>query len=467
MPKAVKSLNKSRAVQAGKSRVVQAGKSRAVEAGNLLAGFLIALLAQAIAIPSAAIAAPREIDRIVAVVNNDVITEYELKGRIEQALRQIEAQNAGKKAALPPRQLLEKQLLERMITEKAMMQIAEDTNIRIEGLVLDRAIARIAQSNSMSPEAFRKALEGEGTNFDAFREQIRTEMTIARLKEREVDNRLLITDAEIDNYLANATQVSNQQDEFNLAHILVLTPEGASPEKLAELRQKAEKALSELKAGADFVQISAAYSDTQNAIQGGLLGWRNEGQIPSLYAVALRDMKMGELSPVLKSGNGFHILKLIDKRGKNVQTVVKQTHARHILVKTNEVVSDSDARMRLLQLKERIENGVDFAELAKLHSDDLSASRGGDLNWLNPGDTVPEFERMMDSLKPNDISAPVQSPFGWHLIQVLERRDQDVTQERKRLEARRAIRERKSEEAFEDWVRQARDRAYVEYHLED
>jgi peptidyl-prolyl cis-trans isomerase SurA len=292
-------------------------------------------------------------------------------------------------------------------------------------------------------------------------------MTITRLKEREVDNKLVVTDAEIDNYLANATQASNQQDEFKLAHILVLTPEGASPEKLAALKAKAEKALNELKSGADFVQVSAAYSDTQNAMQGGVLGWRSEGQLPGLYANALRDMKPGDLSLVLKSGNGYHILKLIDKRGKNVLTVIKQTHARHILVKTNEVVSDNDAKKRLLLLKERIENGADFAELAKLHSDDLSASRGGDLNWLNPGDTVPEFERMMDSLKPNEVSTPVQSPFGWHLIQVLERRDQDVTQERKRLDARRVIRERKSEEAFEDWVRQARDRSYVEYRLEE
>lgn len=202
-------------------------------------------------------------------------------------------------------------------------------------------------------------------------------------------------------------------------------------------------------------------------MQGGSLGWRAETQLPSLYASALRDMKPGEISPVLKSGNGFHLLKLLDKRGKNVQLVIKQTHARHILVKTNEVVGDNDARNRLTQLKERIENGASFAELAKLHSDDLSASRGGDLGWLNPGDTVPEFERSMDALQPNEVSAPVQSPFGWHLIQVLERRDQDVTQERKRLDARRAIRERKSEEAFEDWVRQARDRAYVEYRLDE
>lgn len=408
-------------------------------------------------------AAQIEIDRIVAVVNNAVITEFELKTRVEQAMAQL----AGQKTAQPPRRLLEKQLLERMITEKALLQVAEDTNIRFEGLALDRAIARIAQNNKMTPEGFRKALEAEGNDFNAFREQIRTEMTIARLREREVENRLVITDAEIDNFLANAAQSKDQLDEFRLAHILVLTPEGASPEKLAELKEKAEKALQELKAGADFVQVSAAYSDTQNAVQGGLLGWRNEGQLPTLYSAALRDMKAGDVSPVLKSGNGFHILKLLDKRGKNVQTVIKQTRARHILVKTNEVVNDNDARTRLLLLKERIENGADFAELAKLHSDDLSASRGGDLNWLNPGDTVPEFERTMDGLQANELSAPVQSPFGWHLIQVLERRDQDVTEERKRLDARRAIRERKSEEAFEDWVRQARDRAYVEYRLED
>jgi peptidyl-prolyl cis-trans isomerase SurA len=407
--------------------------------------------------------APLEIDRIVAVVNNSVITEFELKSRVEQALHQIEAQ----KTPLPPRGLLEKQLLERMITEKVLMQIAEDTNIRFEGLILDRAIARIAQGNNLSPEDFRKALEAEGVNYTSFREQIRSEMTISRLKEREVDSKLVVTDAEIDNFLANPSLSTSQQDEYKLAHILVLTPEGASPEKLAELKAKAEKALTELKSGADFTQISAAYSDTQNALQGGAMGWRAEAQLPRLFSAALASMNPGDVSPVLKSGNGFHILKLLDKRGKNVQMVVKQTRARHILIKTNEVVTDTDARNRLLQLKERIENGADFAELAKLHSDDLSAGKGGELGWLNPGVTVPDFERMMDSLKLGEVSTPVQSPFGWHLIQVEERRDQDVTQESKRLDARRAIRERKSEEAFDDWVRQQRDRAYVEYRLDN
>jgi len=421
------------------------------------------LLAASLLGAASANAAPQDIDRIVAVVNNAVITEYELNKRVEQVIRQL----ASQKTQSPPRRTLEKQLLERMINERALMQIAEDTNIRFEGTALDRAVARIAQQNNLTPEEFRKALEAEGSDFAAFREQIRSEMTISRLKEREVDNKIVVTDAEIDNFLSNPALDANQQDEYNLAHILILAPEGASPEKLAELRAKAEKAQAELQAGTHFSQVSAAYSDAQNALQGGSLGWRSEGQLPSLFAKVVRTLKSGESSTVIQSPNGFHIVKLVDKRGKNVQLVVKQTRARHILVKTNEVVSDDDARNRLRLLKERIENGADFAELAKLHSDDLSANRGGDLNWLNPGDTVPEFERAMDALKPDQVSDPVRSPFGWHLIQVQERRDQDVTQERKRLEARRALRDRKAEEAFEDWVRQVRDRAYVEYRLEE
>lgn len=408
-------------------------------------------------------AAPIEIDRIVAVVNNGVITEYELRNRVDQVMRQLAAQNPQ----LPPRRLIEKQMLERMVTEKALLQIAEDTNVRVEGTQLDRAIANVAQRNNLAPEAFRKALESEGTNFDAFREQIRTEMLVARLREREVESRVVVTDAEIENYLAGSARDANQQEEYNLGHILFLAPEGSSPEQLGELRAKAERALAELQGGTDFAQVSAAYSDAQNALQGGGLGWRSPAQLPSLFIDAAKPLRVGEISSILRSPNGFHILKLLDKRGKDVQLIVRQTRARHILVKTNEVVSQADARNRLVQLKERVENGTPFEELAKLHSDDLSASKGGDLGWLNPGDTVPDFERAMDALQPGQLSDPVRSPFGWHLIQVQERRDQDVSEERKRLEARRSIRARKTEEAFEDWVRQARDRAYVEFRLEE
>ncbi len=439
-------------------------KTFAATVSTLVSTVALALVLLAgLCVPFPVAAATVDLDRVVAVVNNSVITQFDLNKRVEQALRQI----GGRNVQPPPRHQLEKQLLERMITERVLLQMAEDTNIRFDGPQVDRAMDRIAEKNKLSPEAFRKAVEADGIDFNDFREQIRTEMTIARLREREVDSRIVVTDAEIDNYLANPDQMSNQQDEFNLAHILILAPEGATPEKLAELKAKADKALAELKGGADFSQVSAAYSDAQNAIEGGGLGWRSMGQLPTLFTTVLKDMNPGDVSPVLRSANGFHIIKLLDKRGKNVQLIIKQTHARHILIKTNEVVSDEDAKNRLLQLKERIENGASFEELAKLHSDDLSASKGGDLGWLSPGDTVPEFERAMDGLKPNEVSEPVHTQFGWHLIQVLERRDQDVTQERKRLEARRAIRERKSDEAFDDWVRQARDRAYVEYRLEE
>ena len=428
---------------------------------NSICRNLLGVLALLLALPLHA--APIPLDRIVAVVNNGIITEYELKTRVESTLKQLALQ----RTPAPPRHLLERQLLERMITERILLQMAEDTNIRFEGPQLDRALARIARQNNMELDQFRRALEQDGLDFNAFREQVRTEMTIARLREREVDNRVVVTEAEIDNYLANPVLDTERKNEYLLAHILVTTPEGASPERLQTLRAKAEKALEELRAGADFGQVSAAYSDAQNALQGGVLGWRNEAQLPTLFMSAIQNLPPGGTTPVLKSSNGFHILKVLDKRGKDVTLVIKQTHARHILIKTNEIVGDTEARHRLRQLKERIENGADFAELARLHSDDLSASKGGDLGWLSPGDTVPEFERTMDSLRPGELSDPIQSPFGWHLIQVLERRDQDVTQERRRIEARQAIRARKAEEAFDDWVRQMRDRAYVEYRLEE
>ncbi len=408
-------------------------------------------------------AAPILLDRIVAVVNRDVITEHELRARVASTLQQLALQ----RTPAPPRHLLERQLLERMITERILLQMAEDTNIRFDGPQLDRALARIARQNNMELDQFRRALEQDGVDFNAFREQVRTEMTIARLREREVDNRVVVTEAEIDNYLANPDLDAERKTEYQLAHILVVTPEGASPEQLQQLKAKAEQALAELRAGADFGQVSAAYSDAQNALQGGTLGWRSEAQLPTLFVTAIRELPIGGVTPVIRSSNGFHILKVLDKRGKDLPLVIKQTRARHILIKTNELVSDNEARHRLRQLKERIENGADFAELARLHSDDLSASKGGDLGWLSPGDTVPEFERTLDSLRPGQLSDPIQTPFGWHLIQVLERRDQDVTQERRRFEARQAIRARKAEEAFDDWVRQMRDRAYVEYRLDE
>lgn len=402
------------------------------------------------------------IDRIVAVVNNDIITAYELEKRIEVVKSQLE----GQKIPLPPRDVLEKQLLERMINERVQLQFAAETGIRVDDIALDRAIERIAQGNRMQVDQLRQALEKDGVSFAKFREDIRNEITLARIKEREADNKVVVTENELESYLSSQAQ-RGSDTEFNLAHILIQVPEQATPEQIQARKLRAEQVLEELKKGADFGQVSARYSDAPNALQGGELGWRPASRLPQLFADTLNALQPGEVSPLLRSPNGFHLLKLLDKRGRDVALVVTQTHARHILVKTSEVVSEAEAKRRLIELKERLDNGANFADIARLHSEDGSGAKGGDLGWLSPGDTVPEFERAMDALTPNVVSAPIRSQFGWHLIEVLERRKEDVTQEKQKLRARLEIRERKAEEAYEEFVRQLRDRAYVEYKQED
>jgi peptidyl-prolyl cis-trans isomerase SurA len=421
------------------------------------ARWITALLLSVVFASPSGRAAVVPLDHIVAVVNDEVITHLELSHRYREVERNLARQNTP----LPARAILEKQLLERMITELALQQHARATGVRTDAAQVERALQRIAAQNRLDLAGLAAALEKEGQSLDGVRATIRDEMLIARARERDVDNRVAVSDAEIDGYLQTQMQ-QGTETEYDFAHILITVPENASPEQIRSRRARAEDVLDQLARGADFAQLSASYSDAANALQGGAFGWRAGGKIPALFHDALKPLKPGEIAPLLKSGNGFHILKLYDKRGLDATLSVTQTHARHILIKTNELVSATDARTRLLQLKERIENGVKFDELARLHSEDASASKGGDLGWINPGDTVPDFEKAMDALKPGEVSEPIQSPFGWHLIQVLERRDQDVTQERQRLLARQAIRERKGEEAFQDWVRQIRDSAYVE-----
>lgn len=403
------------------------------------------------------------LDRVVAVVNNEVITRLDLDEQLRVALQQLRRQSTP----LPAQDVLERQLLERLVTARVLAQTAKETGLRVDDAQLQRSLERIAQENKLTPDAFRKALESDGVNFNRFRDELRNEILITRLKEREVDSKILITDAEIDNYLKNQQNLGGKDDEYSLAHILVLVPEQASPEQIQVKRSAAEKALAQLRGGADFRQVSAGVSDAQNALEGGPLGWRPVSRLPQVFVDVVRNMKVGDLSPLLRSANGFHILKLLDKRGNETPVIVQQTHTRHILVRLNEVVSEADAKQRLFNLKERIDNGADFAELARLQSEDASSSRGGDLGWLSPGDTVPEFERAMNALEPGQVSEPVQSSFGWHLIQVIERRNEDMSKERQRLLARQAIRARKSDEAYQEWVRQQRDRAYVELRLEE
>ena len=342
------------------------------------------------------------IDRIIAVVNDEVITERELAARVDFALRQLAQQGTQP----PARQILEKQLLERTINDRVQMQYARDTGTRVDNAELDRAMVKVAEQNKMTVAELRTVLAKDNVPYDKFREDIRSEITLSRLREREVAQKIVVTESEIDNFIQ--TQLTQPgRDEFNVSHILIAVPEKASPEQLQARRERAEQALAQIKGGTDFRQVAAAFSDGPEALQGGLIGWRETSRLPALFLDAVRPLQAGQLTELLRSPNGFHILRLNERRGGAAPIVVQQTRARHILVKTNELVSETEARNRILALKDRLDNKVDFAELARARSEDSSASRGGDLNWLSPGDTVPEFERAMDELKPGEISGPV------------------------------------------------------------
>jgi peptidyl-prolyl cis-trans isomerase SurA len=410
---------------------------------------------------------PIEVDRIVAVVNDEAITSFELRTRLATVERQLRGQNVQ----LPPQDVLEKQLLERMITDRVQLQFARETGLRISDIELDASIRRIAEGNRLSLQDFRATLEKDGIAWTKFREEIREEIILSRLRDREVESRIVISDGEIDNYLANPDQGGDTGNiEVQTAHIVVRVPEQASPDQLMRIGARAQAALDQIRRGESFAKVAASYSDAPDGLTGGTMGARPLDRLPALYADAVKKLKPGETSDILRSPAGFHIVKLIDQKGgggAKPVVALKQTRARHILIKVNELVSETEARRKLVALKERLDNGGDFAELARLHSNDLSAAKGGDLGWLYQGDTVPDFEKAMDRLKINETSEPVQSPFGFHLIQVLERRTEDATAERQRLTARQVLRERKSDEAYQDWVRQMRDRAYVEYRAED
>ncbi len=411
---------------------------------------------------------PRPVDSILVVVNNEVITRQEVAERLASVEKRMASQNVQ----LPPRNQLVRQLVERMIVERAQAQTAKENGIVVDDAMLDRAMQRIAEQNKLSMPEFRKRLEAEGMVYASFREEIRREILNQRLREREVDNKVVVTESEIDNYLAAEANAGGQRQELDIAQILVRVPENASPEQLAARRERAEDVLRQLKTGADFAKTAATYSDASDALSGGDLGWRPADRLPQLFLDGVAKLQDGQVSGLLKSGNGFHILKLVGRRAADgaqaAAPAVQQTHVRHILIKVNQVVTAADAKRKLTELKERLDHGsATFEELAKLYSNDLSAAKGGDLGWVYPGDTVPEFERAMDQLKPGEVSQPIESPFGFHLIQVVERKTDDASKERARQAARQAIRDRKIEEATEDWMRQIRDRAYVEYRNDE
>jgi len=439
------------------------------------ATFVAAALAQGAAPPPAAASAPAPstprassdrvipVDRVIAIVNDEALTQYDINEQKRVVLGQMKSSNLTP----PSPEVLEKQLLERLITERVLLQYAKETGIRIDDTTVERALARIAEDNKLSNDEFKKAVEREGIPFAKYRADIRNEITVQRLREREVEGRVNVSDAEVDYLLATLESQAGGEVEYRLAHILVLVPEQASTDQIDVRQRRAETALAQVRSGTDFSQVAAGFSDAQDALQGGNLGWRAPARLPTVFADSVRKMKPGDVSPVLRSASGFHIVKLLEIRSRNSPTVIEQTRLRHILVKVNETTSNDDAKVKVERIRERIAQGAKFEDQAKANSEDASAAKGGDLGWVSPGDTVPDFERAMNALQPGELSAAVRTPFGWHLIEVVERRKQDITQDRRRDQARTALRQRKSDEQFQEFVRQQRDRAYVEYRVDD
>jgi peptidyl-prolyl cis-trans isomerase SurA len=402
----------------------------------------------------------QSIDTVAVVVNNDVITQNELSEKVRVTEKQLKAQGTP----LPAHDVLEKQMLERMISDMLQLQFAAESGVRVDDTQLDLALGRIAEQNKFASLAtFRARLEKDGIDYEQYREEVRNEMIFTRLREREIESKLIISDSDVDSYLDNQAKMGDSKEEFHLAHILVVVPEQASADKIKASLARADLAFKQLQEGADFAQVAAGTSDAKDALKGGDLGWRASDRLPPAFLEVLHKLKPGENTEVMRSTSGFHILKLIEKRSGNAPVVITQTHARHILIKTSEIVPEADAKKRILEIKQRIDGGADFAEQAKRYSEDGSAQQGGDLDWLSPGQTVPEFEEAMNKLQPGQI-AVVQSQFGWHLIQVMERRNTDVSVQQKRQQARVAIGTFKSDELYQDWLRQLRDRAFIEYH---
>ncbi|BBF87912.1 survival protein SurA precursor [Aquitalea magnusonii] len=402
-----------------------------------------------------------EMDRIVAVVNKTVITNIDLQNRVDATIQQLKGQNVTP----PARDILAHQVLEQMITEQVQLEYANNNGMRVDERDLDQAIADLAKQNKLDVKGLQAQLAKEGVPFARFREEIRREIILARLKNNEIGSRITVTDSEVDQVLKSAQ--SANRSEYHLATILVSTPERADAKQLDNLAAKASKALAELNDKQPFAKVAATYSDAPNGIKGGDLGWRPAATLPQEFVSMLDKLNPGQHTGVIRTPQGFMIFQLIEKRSGNQPLLVEQYHTAHILIRTNEAVSDTDAKNRILQIRDRILRGAKFAEMAKLYSEDGSNIKGGDLGWVNKGDMVPEFEKAMVSLPVGTVSEPVRSPFGWHLILVDAKRNQDVSADRERQTIKQQLRLRKLDQAYLDWVRQLRDSAFVEERLDD
>ena len=397
------------------------------------------------------------LDRVIAVINDDVITHLELENR----LTGLDAEIKTKGGDSPPRDVLRKQMLEQMINDKLQLQAALRMGLSVSEKSLDEAVQSVAQNNNLTLRQLREALAAEGIPYALFRESINTQMLINQIYTRLIRNRVVVTEEELDGFVAKGGGKADAR-EYDISHILIRVPEGAAPEKLEIARNKAKSIVSRIQRGMDFAEAAATYSDAPDAQQGGRLGWRTPAQLPELFSDALGKIDVGRSTNVLQSPNGFHILYINDAKGDNA-TSVSQTKVRHILFRTDEFLSQSEAEHRVEQIRERILNGDDFAELAQVYSNDpISATKGGELGWVMPGELTGSFEETMNKLDVRELSGPVLSPFGLHLIQVLDRRQQNMGKEVTRGRARAQLVAEKSGERYEDWLRRLRDESYVE-----
>lgn len=415
-----------------------------------------------LALPAAP-AAQGQADYIVAVVNTEPITNHELRARVARVQRQL-AQQGGSQ---PAREALASQVLEQLIVEKAQLQLARESGLRIDEAALDEAEQSVAAQNQIDRAELRRRLAQDGVPLAQFREELRSQLLLMRLREREVDGRVRIGEAELDQFIRSQTSGAPAAGpaELNIAMLLVAVPESSTPAQVEALRQRAQGVAERARAGADFSALVREFSDAkERAAEGGQLGLRSVDRLPPLFVEATQALRPGEIAGPLRSGAGFHVLKLIEKRQASQAAMsVTQTRARHILLRPGAQLSEAAARTRLADYKRRIEaRQADFAALAREHSQDGSAREGGDLGWASPGQFVPEFEEVMDKLAPGQLSEPLVSRFGVHLIEVLERRQAQLGPREQRELARRMLREKKLDEAYANWLQELRARAYVE-----
>lgn len=410
---------------------------------------------------SATVQAERKLlDQVVAVVNDDVILQSQLEARINTIVGRLSAQGTG----LPPRDILEERVLEQLITESIQLQMADRAGMRISDNELNETMASIARRNNMTLEQFEQQLGEEGVTYREAREQIRNEMITSRVQQRQVGNRVRVTDREVENYLAATAGQGRSNVEYELAHILIEVDDFNDEEEVSAVREEVETLREEIAAGRDFREVAVAESDASNALDGGNMGWRAENRLPALIADVVPDLEPGTVSPVLQNNSGFHLVMVMDRRGGEQAQVIEQAMVRHILVRTSETVSESQAEEAIRDIYEQLQNGADFGTLAREYSDDpVSGSDGGNLGWVSPGQMVPEFEQAMMAADVGEFEGPFRSQFGWHILQVQDRRQQDVSGDIRESEARQAIYRRKFDTELQNWLREIRDEAFIEF----